>query len=84
LEKINEGNKITTTCNHTFCKTCLDIALKNKRNCPSCRNMTPIPEKKIEINFVLANEIETPEIYIENNKLCCKLNSKALERVFKL
>ena len=31
-------DKYTTTCNHDFCKCCIDTWLEHKNTCPLCRN----------------------------------------------
>lgn len=35
LEELN--NKVITTCNHEFCKKCIETWLENKFTCPMCR-----------------------------------------------
>jgi hypothetical protein len=37
LQEIEKNNKITTSCKHDFCKSCLDLVLKNGDKCPLCR-----------------------------------------------
>ena len=38
LDTIGESNSCKTSCNHSFCLTCLHTSLLNKESCPLCRN----------------------------------------------
>ena len=55
LNNISSFDKKTTSCNHTFCESCLEIWTKKKNNCPICRNnfSESILDKEYEnsINF---------------------------------
>ena len=33
------GTKVTTECEHVFCKECIETQLKNNNSCPNCRTI---------------------------------------------
>jgi hypothetical protein len=73
LENIIEENKVKSECNHTFCKTCLEIALENKDNCPMCRTILQPPKEVKELcerlyNDGYENEEDEREEFTEENK----------------
>jgi hypothetical protein len=45
LEQLS--NEIKTSCNHLFCKKCLDTWLSTKHTCPLCRNLLKQPSEII-------------------------------------
>ena len=58
---------ITPCCNNKYCFNCITLALNNKNNCPSCRNilniskllvLTDKPNETIKNNDLLNNSIE--------------------------
>jgi len=46
LDIIGESNSCKTSCNHSFCLSCLYTSLLNKNSCPMCRNEL-VPENRV-------------------------------------
>ena len=61
MDNIGEKNNCTTICNHTFCLTCLSIALQNNISCPMCRHKL-IPENKKISDLV--GELEETQVKV--------------------
>ena len=64
---ISSFDKKTTSCNHTFCESCLEIWTKKKNNCPICRNKfseSIFKEYENSINFyrIYFSELNTEDI----------------------
>ena len=74
LDTIKETNNVKTSCNHTFCFSCLLEHLKTKNTCPCCR--VPIESIRknndlkqitmLEAYNLIALNIEQSEMYIKH------------------
>ena len=50
LDTIGESNSCNTSCNHSFCLSCLYTSLQNKVSCPMCRKeLVPKNEDREEV-----------------------------------
>jgi len=54
-QKDGAPNWCTTSCNHSFCLSCLSISLQNNTSCPLCREPL-VPENKKVISLAAENE----------------------------
>ena len=55
MDKINNTNVVVTECKHTFCASCLFMALKESSDCPLCRfKLTSKPVKLPELTPAVA------------------------------
>eukprot|EP00929_Paragymnodinium_shiwhaense_P056118 TRINITY_DN28099_c0_g1_i1.p1 TRINITY_DN28099_c0_g1~~TRINITY_DN28099_c0_g1_i1.p1 ORF type:complete len:287 (-),score=68.23 TRINITY_DN28099_c0_g1_i1:148-1008(-) len=48
-------------CQHTFCKGCLDAAMEQKQQCPTCRE--EVPEDYLQPNLTLRSLLDELEVY---------------------
>ena len=63
LDNIGETNSCVTSCNHSFCLSCLSISLQNNVSCPLCRSEIVPESKKIT---ELKEEIDEIEEVLNN------------------
>ncbi|PFX19342.1 LON peptidase N-terminal domain and RING finger protein 3-like [Stylophora pistillata] len=70
---------VTTTCGHTFCRTCLHRGLDYRSECPYCRRALNCGvERNIKINVIIKETVEKlfPDEYAEREKSFMKEKSR--------
>jgi len=60
MEEFENKERIITTCNHTFCKNCIDKWLSNHSTCPICRHqLRDQPEDEFQRAIRILEAIES-------------------------
>ena len=56
LDTIGESNSCKTSCNHSFCLSCLHTSLLSKNSCPMCRKeLVPKNDDRVEVDKLREN-----------------------------
>jgi hypothetical protein len=68
---IVDDNKMITDCNHTFCKSCLDNALKQRYDCPTCNTCIRLTKGAIYLYSILVhgNKGNKPQLILKKENI---------------
>jgi hypothetical protein len=59
LDEIKQDNTCTTSCNHSFCLSCLLKSYKKNKTCPLCRTILLPPEEEEETKIQTMFDFDT-------------------------
>lgn len=77
LTEIAEDNIGVTKCGHIFCYSCLNMCLKNKKQCPNCRTVLQEKNDVFKISYQVKKDKD-----VNKSKLIDKVGTKLANMIY--